>query len=213
MVLLAAVGFVLLIACANIANLLLARASTRQREIAIRAAVGAGRMRVIRQFLAESVLLAMFGCAAGLLLARWALAAMLQWAPQAIPRLTETTMDGRVFCFAVAISLLAGFAFGLAPALSMWRAEVYDVLKSETGTSSAASGKTRLRGVLERRTGSRDRPVIRRRTDAQEFLAHECEAGRLHPGEHPGHASHVLGTTVYELASQAGVHAGTAAHT
>jgi putative ABC transport system permease protein len=147
-VLLVAVGFVLLIACANIANLLLARASTRQREIAIRTAVGAGRMRVIRQFLAESALLASLGCAAGLLFGHWAVSVMLRLAPEAAPRLTETVIDGRVLAFTLGISLLAGVLFGLAPANYAWRAKVSEVLKTETGTSSPASGRTRLRAVL-----------------------------------------------------------------
>lgn len=147
-VLLVAVGFVLLIACANIANLLLARASARQREIAIRAAVGAGRMRVVRQFLAESVLLALLGCAAGLLLAQWAISVLPRLAPQAVPRLAETTIDGRVLAFTLAVSVFSGFLCGLAPVIYAWRAEVFDVLKAETGTSSAASGRIRLRGVL-----------------------------------------------------------------
>ncbi|HEU0138636.1 MAG TPA: ABC transporter permease [Bryobacteraceae bacterium] len=147
-VLLVAVGFVLLIACANIANLLLARASARQREIAIRAAVGAGRMRVVRQFLAESVLLALLGCAAGLLLAQWAISVLPRLAPQAVPRLAETTIDGRVLAFTLAVSVFSGLFCGLAPVIYAWRAEVFDVLKAETGTSSAASGRIRLRGVL-----------------------------------------------------------------
>jgi predicted permease len=145
-ILLVSVGFVLLIACANIANLLLARAFTRQREIAIRAAVGAGWTRVIRQFLAESILVALLGGAAGLVLAHWALAIMLRLVPQAVPRLAETTINAPVLAFTLAVSLVAGFIFGLTPAITMWRSDVYAVLKA--GTSSPAAGRTRLRGVL-----------------------------------------------------------------
>jgi putative ABC transport system permease protein len=148
LILLVAVGFVLLIACANIANLLLARASTRQREIAIRTAVGAGRNRVMRQFLAESALLASLGCAAGLILGYGAVSVMLRSAHQTLPRLGETAIDGRVLAFTAGISLLSGLMFGLAPAISAWRAEIVDVLKAETGTSSAAAGRVRLRGLL-----------------------------------------------------------------
>jgi predicted permease len=147
-VLLVAVGFVLLIACANIANLLLSRASARQKEVAIRAAVGAGRNRVIRQFLAESVLLAFLGCAAALLLAYGAIWVIPRLWPDAVPRLSEIAIDGPVLAFTVGISLLAGLMFGLAPALMAWRTQVSEVLKSETGTSSAGAGRVRLRGVL-----------------------------------------------------------------
>jgi putative ABC transport system permease protein len=147
-ILLVAVAFVLLIACANIANLLFARASTRQREIAIRAAVGAGRMRVIRQLLTESALLALLGGAAGLLVGHWAIRVMLRLTPQAVPRLAETAIDGRVLAFTLVVSVLAGFIFGSAPAISVWRGEVFEVLKAETGTSSPGSKRTRLRALL-----------------------------------------------------------------
>jgi putative ABC transport system permease protein len=146
--LLVAVAFVLLIACGNIANLLLARASTRQKEIAIRAAVGAGRTRVIRQLLTESVLLALLGCAAGLLFGYWAVRVLLWLAPQAVPRLAETTIDGRVLAFTVAVSVFAGIIAGLAPALSVWREDVIEVLKTEAGKSSPGAGRMRVRAVV-----------------------------------------------------------------
>jgi putative ABC transport system permease protein len=147
-VLFAAVGFVALIACVNIANLLLARASSRYREIAIRAAVGAGRARVVRQLLTESVALALLGGAAGLLVAQWAIKAMLRFAPQAIPRLTEARIDGGVLAFTLFLSLATGFLFGLGPAFFIWKASLHDTLKSDTGTSTTSAARLRTRGLL-----------------------------------------------------------------
>ena len=129
MVLLAAVGFVLLIATANIANLLLARASTRQREVAIRAAIGAGRMRVVRQFLTESVLLAVVGGAAGLALAQWGLAVLIRLGSNAVPRLALTANDGCTVLFTLAVSFATGVVFGLGPAVSMWRSDLHECSK------------------------------------------------------------------------------------
>ncbi|HYI96138.1 MAG TPA: ABC transporter permease [Bryobacteraceae bacterium] len=143
-----AAGFVLVIACANIANLLLARASTQQRDIAIRVAIGAGRLRVIRQFLTESVLLALLGCAAGIFLAHWALAILINLAPHAVPRLAEATIDGPVLCFTLGISLAAAVAFGLAPAISAWKSDVNAVLKAETTASSATPRRAQIRRML-----------------------------------------------------------------
>jgi putative ABC transport system permease protein len=148
LILLAAVVLVLLIACANIANLLMARGSARQREIAIRTAVGAGRGRVLRQFLVESAILAAAGGAAGLLFARTAIAVALGLIPNAVPRLAETSIDGRVLAFTVAATVLTALLFGFAPAIVLWKASVYDLLKDSARTVSPSGGGLRVRQAL-----------------------------------------------------------------
>ncbi|HXD34188.1 MAG TPA: ABC transporter permease [Pyrinomonadaceae bacterium] len=129
MILLGAVAFVLLIACANVANLLLARAVARQREFAIRAALGAGRLRIIRQLLTESLLLAVAGCVAGLALARWGIEVLLALSPPDLLSLTSVTMDKRVLGFAVLVSVLTSLIFGLLPALESSRQQTSESLK------------------------------------------------------------------------------------
>lgn len=120
-VLLAAVAVVLLIACANVANLLLARASTRQKEIAIRVSLGAGRVRVLRQCLMESFMLALMGSALGLLIGRLTLSAIVRLGSHSVPRLAESTVDGAVLAVTLGLSILTALVFGLAPALALWR--------------------------------------------------------------------------------------------
>ena len=146
LVLLGAVGFVLLIACVNVANLLLARSMGRSREFAIRAALGASHLRVIRQLLTESILLSGLGGALGLLLAFWATHAVLNTLPGTLPRASDVSLDSRVLLFTLGVSLFAGIVFGLAPALKASRANLQEVLK-ESGRGSSGA-RHRLQGVF-----------------------------------------------------------------
>jgi len=149
-VLLGAVGFVLLISCANVANLLLARATGRTREFAIRAALGAGRGRLILQLLTESVLLASAGGVLGLTVAHWGTAAILNTLPQALPRAEDVKVDARVLLFTLGISLVVGIVFGLVPALRMSRTNVQETLKEGgRGMSGARHGAQGVFVALE----------------------------------------------------------------
>jgi predicted permease len=143
-----AVGFVLLIACANLANLLLARAESRQKEFAIRSALGAGRLRLLRQFLTEGVVLALIGGALGVALGFAGLRAMLAANPESLPRATDIALDPVVLLFTLAISILTGLLFGMAPLLQL-RERIVNVSLKEAGQRSTSSaGRARLRSGL-----------------------------------------------------------------
>jgi putative ABC transport system permease protein len=147
-ILLAAVAFVLLIACANFSNLLLARATSRQREIATRVAIGAGRGRMVGQFVVEGLLLASLGGVGGVLFARVCDALLIRMSPAAVPRLAEAGIDWRVALFALGVSLLAGAIFGLAPLLSFSSRSLYAVLKEGGAHAFSGAAGLRLRAVL-----------------------------------------------------------------
>ena len=148
LMLLGAVGLVLLIACANVASLLLARASGRQREIAIRAALGAGRGRLIRQLITESLLLGAFGGAAGLLAGGWAIALLLAVMPDGIPRIAQIGLDGRLAALAILVSFVSASLFGLVPALQASRTDASLVLREADRASTGGRHRARTRAVL-----------------------------------------------------------------
>jgi predicted permease len=146
LVLLGAVGFVLLIACVNVANLLLARSTARQREFSVRAALGAGQIRILRQLLTESVLLSALGGGFGLILARWGTAAALLAVPETVPRAEEIGIDFRVLLFTILVSVLTGIMFGLLPAIRMSRTDISGSLKDSGRAISRP--RTRMQSAL-----------------------------------------------------------------
>jgi putative ABC transport system permease protein len=148
LVLLGAVGFVLLIACANVAHMLLAQAAARQKEIAVRTALGARRFRMVRQFLTENLLLASLGGGVGLLLAFWGTRALVALSPANIPRLESVAIDGRVASFLLAVTGLTSVAFGLVPALQASAVNLSDTLKEGGRGASDGIRRNRLRSFL-----------------------------------------------------------------
>jgi putative ABC transport system permease protein len=145
--LLGAVGFVLLIACANVANLLLARSAARQKEIAIRAAMGASRLRVLRQMLTESILLSAIGGVAGLVLSIWSTDVLMSMLPEGAPRIEQVGIDYRVLTFALGVSALTGILFGIIPALQASKLDVSSALK-EGGRTGEGHRRTSARSLL-----------------------------------------------------------------
>ncbi len=148
LILLGAVALVLLIACANFANLLLARAAGRRQEIVIRAALGAGRGRLIRQMLTESTLLSVLGGAGGLLLAKWGVDLLTALKPANLPRLASIGIDGWVLAFTLGVSILTGIIFGLVPALSASQLDMNEALKEGGRASTGGIARHRVRSVL-----------------------------------------------------------------
>src|SRR5262249_4600201 len=202
-VLFSAVVVILLIACANVANLLLARGTVRQREMAIRAALGAGRGRLLRQLLTESIVLSAAGGIGAVLVAFWAVAALVSASPVAIPRLHDVRIDRAVLLFAGGMSLLTGLLFGAAPALFLSRTNADETLKDgNRGATDHRSTRTRhflvasevaLSLVLLVGAGLLVRTLLELRRVNPGFVATRAIAAdiSLAPGRYPDAASHI----------------------
>jgi putative ABC transport system permease protein len=182
-VLLGAVGFLLLIATANVANLLLARAATREREIAVRGALGAGRRRIVAQLVTESIVLALVSGLVGLLLASWGTQALLAMAPKGIPRLDEVRMHVPVFLFALGTASLCGIVFGLVPALRASRTPLVETLK-DGGRGSSGAGHRRAQRVL---VVAEIALALVLSVGAGLMIRSFAELQRVSPGFDPGH--------------------------
>jgi putative ABC transport system permease protein len=141
-------ALVLLIACTNIANLLLARGAARIHEIAIRTAIGAGAVRILRQFLAEGAVLALLGGATGLLLTKWMLMLFIQFGPQSLPRLSDISIDGSVVAFVLLLCLGSAVFFGFGPAIALWKSDIATALKVGARNSSGSPTGFRIRRIL-----------------------------------------------------------------
>jgi putative ABC transport system permease protein len=148
LVLFGAIGFVLLIACANVANLLMSRAASRGKEFAIRTALGASRMRMFRQLLTESLVLAIIGGVLGLFVANWGLKLLLALAPTDLPRASAISLDGSALAFTAMVSLLTGVLFGIAPAFQSSKTDINNSLKESVGRATAGLSRSRLRSAL-----------------------------------------------------------------
>src|SRR6185369_4231715 len=146
-ILFGAVGLVLLIACANVANLLLARGAARRKEFALRAALGASRFRIVRQMLVESLLLALAGGVLGLIFTSWTMKVLTIVAHETVPRMGSIRLDNKILAFNIVISLLTGIVFGIAPALRLSKTQLQETLKDSGPTTGERHGK-KLRGVL-----------------------------------------------------------------
>ena len=182
MVLLAAVGFLLLIACANVANLLLARSLSRSREFALRLALGAGRARIVRQLLTESLLLAVLAGALGIFLAYLSLGTVVHTLPGTLPRTAEIALDGRVLLFTTALSLLAAVIFGLSPAIRTARVNLHEVLKEGARGSGT---RHRLQSAF---VASEVALALVLLAGAGLMLRTLAALWRVHPGYNPSHA-------------------------
>ena len=188
LVLLGAVGFVLLIACVNVANLLLARAEARRREIAVRAAIGAGMGRLLQQFIIEGVLLSLTGAIFGIGLAFGGLRLLVATNAGSIPRVAEIGIDWQVLLFTLAISVATGVAFGLAPVIHMRTSKLHDTLKATVGRATGAVAANRFRAALVvSRTGAGAGAADRVRPDGEgvlETAGSGCRVQSEPPADH-----------------------------